>query len=98
MGEFQRKRFAFERDPNLLMDKDFVTEIQPRMQNWRDVVAAGLESGIPLPAMSASLSYFEALRRKVLPANIIQAQRDFFGAHTYMRRDMSGTFHTQWEK
>ena len=94
-------RAAFERDPdlpNLLMDPEFVTELLPQMDKWRDIVAAGLEAGIPLPAMSASLSYFEALRREVLPANLIQAQRDFFGAHTYKRRDKPGTFHTQWEK
>jgi 6-phosphogluconate dehydrogenase len=94
-------RVAFERGPNLsnlLMDPEFVKELFPQMDKWRDIVAAGLQAGIPLPAMSASLSYFEALRREILPANLIQAQRDFFGAHTYKRRDMPGTFHTQWEK
>ncbi|MBD3374375.1 NADP-dependent phosphogluconate dehydrogenase, partial [candidate division KSB1 bacterium] len=52
--------------------------------------------GISLPAMSASLAYFEALRRDRLPANLIQAQRDYFGAHTYKRVDRKGSFHTQW--
>jgi len=56
-----------------------------------------VKAGISLPAMSASLAYFEAIRRDLLPANLIQAQRDYFGAHTYRRRDAEGAFHTEWE-
>jgi len=56
------------------------------------------KADIPLPAIAASLSYFEALRHDKLPVNLIQAQRDYFGAHTYNRIDQSGTIHTQWEK
>jgi 6-phosphogluconate dehydrogenase len=82
---------------NLLLDKTFVDEIKPRIKDWRKIIAAGTQAGIPLPAMSASLAYFEALRRKKLPANLIQAQRDYFGAHTYKRNDREGVFHTEWE-
>jgi len=67
-----------------------------RQLDWRRVVAIGTGRGIPLPAMSASLAYYDALRRERLPQNLIQAQRDFFGAHTYERVDKKGTFHTDW--
>ncbi len=91
---------AFENQPdllNLLLHPTFREEIKLRLNDWREVVAAAVGAGITLPAMSASLSYFEALRRDILPANLIQAQRDFFGAHTYMRSDREGSFHTRWE-
>ncbi len=93
-------RQVFHRDPgcpNLLVDELFVDEIRQRVDDWRSVVSIALKSGISLPAMSASLAYFEALRRDNLPANLIQAQRDYFGAHTYERKDMPGRFHTQWQ-
>jgi 6-phosphogluconate dehydrogenase len=93
-------REAFDREPdcpNLLVEESFAQEIRGRVEAWRDVVSAAVQAGISLPAMSASLAYFEALRRDVLPANMIQAQRDFFGAHTYKRKDMDGTFHTKWQ-
>ena len=83
--------------PNLLVDDEFAGEIRDRVVDWREVVSAAVKAGISLPAMTASLSYFEALRRNTLPANLIQAQRDFFGAHTYRRRDMDGVFHTNWQ-
>ena len=63
---------------------------------WRRAVALGVQRGIPLPAMSASLAYYDACRRERLPQNLVQAQRDFFGAHTYERTDREGVFHTQW--
>jgi 6-phosphogluconate dehydrogenase len=66
--------------------------------DWRRVIAIGTGRGIPLPAMTASLSYYDALRREKLPQNLIQAQRDFFGAHTYERVDKKGVFHTDWGK
>ena len=66
-------------------------------KEWRSVVALGALKAIPLPAMSASLSYFDAYRTERLPQNLIQAQRDFFGAHTYERLDKEGTFHSDWE-
>jgi 6-phosphogluconate dehydrogenase len=94
-----RIRNAFESQPdlqNLLLDKVFVGEIRERVDAWRDIVSAAVKAGISIPAMSASLAYFEAMRRELLPANLIQAQRDFFGAHTYNRKDMEGTYHTKW--
>lgn len=81
---------------NLLLAPSFASEIQERIESWRHVVQWGTAVGIGLPAMSASLAYFDALRRERLPANVIQGQRDFFGAHTYKRVDREGTFHTQW--
>ena len=95
-----RIRNAFESQPdlqNLLLDKVFVGEIRERVDAWRDIVSAAVKAGISLPAMTASLAYFEAMRRELLPANLIQAQRDFFGAHTYNRKDMEGTYHTKWQ-
>ncbi len=66
-------------------------------QNWRKFILVAVEHGIPVPAMSASLAYYDSLRRKRLPQNLVQAQRDFFGAHTYERIDREGTFHTEWQ-
>jgi 6-phosphogluconate dehydrogenase len=68
-----------------------------RQLDWRQVVEIGVSRGVPLPAVSASLSYYDTLLRKRLPQYLIQAQRDFFGAHTYERTDKPGTFHTKWE-
>lgn len=68
-----------------------------RQRAWRNIVALGALRGIPLPAMSASLSYYDGYRTERLPQNLIQAQRDFFGVHTYQRMDKKGVFHTEWE-
>jgi 6-phosphogluconate dehydrogenase len=91
---------AFEKDPdlpNLLMDETFAAAVLGRQEAWRQVVQTGIGLGIPMLATSASLAYFDAYRSARLPANLIQAQRDYFGAHTYQRLDKEGTFHTQWE-
>jgi len=64
---------------------------------WRNVVKTAIDLGIPMMATSASLAYFDAYRSERLPANLIQAQRDFFGSHTYRRIDKEGVFHTKWE-
>jgi 6-phosphogluconate dehydrogenase len=82
--------------PNLLVDDEFREDIRAREEAWRKVVTTAVEWGFPVPAMSASLAYFDAYRRERLPANLIQAQRDLFGAHTYQRVDKEGTFHTEW--
>jgi 6-phosphogluconate dehydrogenase len=82
---------------NLLLHEAFSHDVTERIEDWREVVSVAVKAGISLPAMSASLAYFEAIRRELLPANLIQAQRDYFGAHTYRRRDREGTFHTEWE-
>jgi len=69
-----------------------------RQAAWREVVQTAVGLGIPMLATSASLAYFDAYRSEVLPANLTQAQRDYFGAHTYRRIDLEGTFHTKWEE
>ena len=90
---------AYERDPqlvNLMLDEAFKSAILERLDDWRKVVQIAIGLGIPVPAMSGALSYFDAYRSERLPANLIQAQRDYFGAHTYRRVDKDGVFHTQW--
>ena len=90
---------AFVRDSglvNLLLDPAFRDAVVERQEGWRTVVQAAVGLGIPVPGLSASLSYFDAYRSERLPANLTQGQRDYFGAHTYRRTDREGTFHTQW--
>ena len=64
----------------------------------RQVIKTAVDAGIPIPAMMASLAYYDSYRSGWLPANLIQAQRDYFGAHTYERTDRKGIFHTQWDQ
>jgi 6-phosphogluconate dehydrogenase len=92
---------AFDRNhklTNLLVDPYFADVVQKAAPHWRRAVAAGVANGIPLPAMSAALAYFDGYRTARLPANLLQAQRDYFGAHTYERIDRPrGEFHhTNW--
>jgi 6-phosphogluconate dehydrogenase len=90
---------AYKRDPalhNLLLDSYFTDIIKNTQDNWRIAVAAAVEQGVAAPAFSASLAYFDSYRSARLPANLLQAQRDFFGAHTYERVDKPGVFHTEW--
>jgi len=92
-------RDAFAADPGLpnLMLAPFFREAIARTQaSWRFVVKTAVELGIPIPAMSASLANFDGYRSARLPANLTQAQRDYFGAHTYQRVDREGTFHSEW--
>jgi 6-phosphogluconate dehydrogenase len=92
-------REAYRREPalaNLLLDGAFSAAVEERQQAWRLVVTTAVSLGIPAPALSASLAYFDAYRSERLPANLTQAQRDYFGAHTYRRTDREGTFHTEW--
>ncbi len=91
---------AFERQPdlsNLLLDGVFAQAVLSRDAAWREVVQTAVGLGIPMLATGASLAYFDAYRSERLPANLTQAQRDYFGAHTYRRIDKEGSFHTQWE-
>ncbi len=81
---------------NLLVAKRFKDAINQRQDAWRRVITTAIANGIPTPAFSGSLAYYDAYRRDRLPANLIQAQRDYFGAHTYERTDKAGTFHTEW--
>ena len=90
---------AFDKNPkleNLLLDDFFKAAIDTAQPSWRRVVSAAVELGLPVPGFSAALSYYDGYRRGRLPANLLQAQRDYFGAHTYKRLDKEGTFHTDW--
>lgn len=90
---------AYKRDSalrNLLLDSYFTDIIKNMQDDWRVAVAAAVEYGVAVPAFSASLAYFDSYRSARLPSNLLQAQRDFFGAHTYERVDKPGVFHTEW--
>lgn len=90
---------AYQRDPelpNLLIADSFKSKLLIRQEQWRYVVKTAIDFGIPTPAMSASLAYFDAYRSERLPTNLIQAQRDYFGAHTFERVDKSGSYHIDW--
>jgi 6-phosphogluconate dehydrogenase len=98
LGEIKK---AFDRNPslvNLLLDPYFQNEVESGQMSWRQVVSKGIEMGIPLPAMSSALGFYDGYRHATLPANLIQAQRDYFGAHTYERidRPRGEFFHTNW--
>jgi 6-phosphogluconate dehydrogenase len=92
---------AFDRNPdlqNLLLDPYFSEQITKAAPGWRRVCAAAVTHGIPIPTMSSALAYYDGYRTERLPANLLQAQRDFFGAHTYERvdRPRGQFFHTNW--
>jgi 6-phosphogluconate dehydrogenase len=96
-----RIKAAFDRDArldNLLLDPSFVEELAQRQEAWRRLLGSAAKAGISTLAMSAALSYYDSIRRENLPANLIQAQRDLFGAHTYERKDRPGTFHSEWAR
>ena len=96
-----RIKKAYDRNPalaSLLIDPEFAKEMVERQSAWRRVVGLAIECGVSTPGMSASLAYFDTYRRARLPANLVQAQRDYFGAHTYQRVDMPGDYHTEWFK
>ena len=95
----ERIKEAFDAEPdlaNLLLAPYFRDAVQSAQDNWRRVVGEAVRMGIPVPAFSSAICYFDSYRRDRLPANLIQAQRDFFGAHTYERVDREGVFHTDW--
>jgi len=83
---------------NLLLDPFFKDKINQSQEGWRRIIAVAISNGVPVPAMSSSLSYFDGYRSERLPANLLQAQRDYFGAHTYERLDgkKGEFFHTEW--
>ena len=92
-------RDAFVKDPalpNLMLDPFFCDVLAQAQESWRFVLKLCRDLGIPAPAFNASLDYYDAYRQPVLPANLLQAQRDYFGAHTYERIDRPGSFHTDW--
>jgi len=94
-----RIKEAFDRNPqleNLMLDPFFSAVLEKSQANWRHAVATAIQAGVAVPAFAASLSYLDSYRQERLPANLLQAQRDYFGAHTYERVDKPGTFHTEW--
>lgn len=96
-----RIKQAYQRNPNLaslVVDPEFAKEMVQRQAAWRRVVGLAVSAGISTPGMCASLAYFDTYRRARLPANLVQAQRDYFGAHTYERVDRPGAYHTEWSK
>ena len=96
-----RIKEAFDKNPkltNLLLDDYFRGEIKRCQKGWRNIVATAAKKGIPVPAFSTALAFYDAYRSERLPANLLQAQRDYFGAHTYERVDKprGEFFHTNW--
>jgi 6-phosphogluconate dehydrogenase len=91
---------AFQENPtlaNLMMNPRFKDMIASRQEAWRRVVSQAIAAGVGTPAFSSSLAYYDSYRRERMPGNLIQAQRDYFGAHTYERNDAPGVFvHTEW--
>ncbi len=81
---------------SLILDPYFKDAVAKSLKSWRTVVANASLAGIPVPAFASSLSYYDGLRAERLGAALVQGQRDFFGAHTYKRVDLDGTFHTLW--
>ncbi|MEW5321970.1 NADP-dependent phosphogluconate dehydrogenase [Geobacillus thermoleovorans] len=97
----QKIKEAYDRDPelpNLLLDPYFQDIVERYQDALREIVAIAAMRGIPTPGFASALSYYDSYRTAVLPANLIQAQRDYFGAHTYERVDKEGIFHTEWLK
>ncbi|EJS74346.1 phosphogluconate dehydrogenase (NADP(+)-dependent, decarboxylating) [Bacillus cereus] len=90
---------AYEKNtdlPNLLLDPYFKEIVESYQGGLRQIISLAVQQGIPVPAFSAAISYYDSYRTATLPANLLQAQRDYFGAHTYKRVDKEGTFHTKW--
>ncbi|MFB9758148.1 NADP-dependent phosphogluconate dehydrogenase [Ectobacillus funiculus] len=98
-GFLQNIKEAYDRNPslpNLLLDPYFTEIVGAYQGGLRQIIAIAAQQGVPIPAFSAALSYYDSYRTATLPANLLQAQRDYFGAHTYKRIDKEGIFHTNW--
>jgi len=94
-----RIKEAYDRDPELaclLLDPYFADQLKRAEKGWRTVVAEAVKAGVPVPCFASALTYYDGIRAARLPANLLQAQRDYFGAHTYRRLDKDGVYHTQW--
>jgi 6-phosphogluconate dehydrogenase len=92
-----KEAFDAKKPPeNLLLAPYFKTAVRKAQTAWRNVVTTAVRLGIPTPALSAALAYYDGYRSERLPANLLQAQRDYFGDHTYNRIDKEGTFHSDW--
>jgi 6-phosphogluconate dehydrogenase len=95
----QKIKDAYDRDPeiaNLLLDPYFKEIVESYQVALRKVLAVAIERGIPVPSFASAVAYYDSYRTETLPANLLQAQRDYFGAHTYQRIDKEGVFHTNW--
>lgn len=95
----ERIKEAFDKNPgltNLLLAPYFKEAAENSQKSWRLVLSTAINLGIPIPAFSSALCYYDSYRTETLPANLLQAQRDYFGAHTYERVDKAGSFHTEW--
>ncbi|SDJ11700.1 NADP-dependent phosphogluconate dehydrogenase [Alteribacillus bidgolensis] len=95
----QKIKDAYDRDPNLtnlLLDPYFNELVENYQSALRQVVSIAIDNGIPVPSFSSAIAYYDSYRSEILPANLLQAQRDYFGAHTYQRVDKEGIFHTEW--
>jgi 6-phosphogluconate dehydrogenase len=100
-GFLQNIKDAYDRDPalrNLFLDDYFKGIVENYQDAWRNVISLAVTRGIPVPAFSSALAYYDSYRSERLPANLLQAQRDYFGAHTFERLDQKGSFHFQWMK
>lgn len=100
-GFLQNIKDAYDRDPalkNLLLDDYFKDIVENYQQAWREVISIAVAHGIPVPGFSSAIAYYDSYRTERLPANLLQAQRDYFGAHTFQRLDKEGTFHFEWMK
>ena len=98
-GFLEEIKNAYDREPgltNLLLDPYFKEIVENYQDEAREVVATAIKLGIPVPGLASALAYYDSYRSESLPANLLQAQRDYFGAHTYQRIDKEGTFHTDW--
>jgi 6-phosphogluconate dehydrogenase len=96
-----RIKEAYDRNPklaNLLLDDYFREGVVRTEGAWRRVLALAIANGVPTPAFSSSLAYYDGLRRARGPTNLLQGLRDYFGAHTYRRLDREGSFHTRWSQ
>ncbi|MGM7721277.1 NADP-dependent phosphogluconate dehydrogenase [uncultured Metabacillus sp.] len=95
----QKIKDAYDREPalaNLLLDPYFKEIVEGYQGALRQILAVAIENGVPVPCFSSALAYYDSYRSETLPANLLQAQRDYFGAHTYQRVDKEGIFHTEW--
>lgn len=95
----QKIKEAYDRDPqlaNLLLDPYFKEIVEGYQSSLREVLSVAIGRGIPVPSFASAIAYYDSYRTETLPANLLQAQRDYFGAHTYERVDKEGTFHTNW--
>ncbi|MEL4307729.1 NADP-dependent phosphogluconate dehydrogenase [Joostella sp. CR20] len=96
LEDFRKAYKANTALPNLLLDSNIASTLNTQQKAVREVVKTGIDKGIPMAVFSATLAYFDAYRSETLPTNLIQAQRDYFGAHKYERIDKEGIFHTEW--